>query len=812
GTTNPWGLDFDEHGEMFITNCVIDHLWHIVPGGHYQRMFGNDFNPHLYKLMPSICDHIHWGGGNWTSSRAPTGEPSRVSDRVSAYKVHSEAGGGHAHVGCMIYLGDNWPDRYRNGVFMCNLHGNRINHDILERNGSTYVARHAKDFMLANDQWFRGLALHYGPDGGVYVADWTDTGECHNYQVADKTTGRIFKITYDESKLERRLDDIQKEANALWKSKKKDFANCSDEDLARLQAHDNCWVNRHARRMLQERAALGKISPKAITILKGNIRFRDRNPNLNLRSLWALYVINQLDGKDFDELLNSKHEQIRAWTVRFLLDGENGDRPNNGVFWDIARNETSSLVRMHLASGLQRETSHKFARSVIVELLKREQDARDPYLPLMYWYTVDELISSKVDVPFGKVDHWLITEWMFRERGIPLVREFSARRFIQMCDKADECVPLNQSIDLIASKDDPAFHRDFLRGIHVALEGRRKVKMPPDWEKAYPILIESPLPEVRERALALAVQFGDERAFTLLRKIVPDRAQPVKQREDALKTLLFQQKPDLVPILHDLLGDESLRGPAIRGLAAFDDPRTPKLLLKDYARYSADEKNDALQTLASRGPFALALLDAIDAKAIPRQDINSYTIRQLQTLKHPDLPAKLAKVWGEVRPASADKAKLMAKYKAELKPDVLKKANLANGRALYAKACASCHRLFGEGSDIGPDLTGSQRMNLDYVLENVLDPSAIVPREYQVTVIETKAGRTLSGIVKKENDASVTLQLQNEVVVIPKADIDTRTATKQSMMPDGAFEQLRIEEVRDLIGYLASPVQVQLKK
>src|SRR5207253_2603526 len=111
-----------------------------------------------------------------------------------------------------------------------------------------------------------------------------------------------------------------------------------------------------------------------------------------------------------------------------------------------------------------------------------------------------------------------------------------------------------------------------------------------------------PLPEVRERALALAVQFGDERAFTLLRKVVPDRAQPVKVREDALKTLLFQQKPDLVPILHDLLRDESLRSPAIRGLAAFDHPETPALLLKQYAKWNADEKNDAIQTLASRGP------------------------------------------------------------------------------------------------------------------------------------------------------------------------------------------------------------------
>ena len=133
-------------------------------------------------------------------------------------------------------------------------------------------------------------------------------------------------------------------------------------------------------------------------------------------------------------------------------------------------------------------------------------------------------------------------------------------------------------------------------------------------------------------------------------------------------------------------------------------------------------------------------------------------------------------------------------------------------RFVTTKACASCHRLFGEGGDIGPDLTGAQRMNLDYVLENVLDPSAIVPREYQVTVVETKGGRTISGIVKKENDAAITLQLQNEVVVLPIGDIDRRTATKLSMMPDGAFEQMKLEEVRDLVAYLASPVQVAMKK
>ena len=189
GTTNPWGLDFDESGEPFITNCVISHVFHVIHGAHYERMFGQDFNPYLYQLMPSCADHLHWAGGDWTTSRGGKGK-------------HGEAGGGHAHVGAMIYLGDNWPDTYRNTLFTCNLHGNRLNNDTLRREGSTYVASHAPDFLMANDEWFRGIALKYGPDGSVFLIDWSDTDECHDTDVngPERETGRIFMITYETPK------------------------------------------------------------------------------------------------------------------------------------------------------------------------------------------------------------------------------------------------------------------------------------------------------------------------------------------------------------------------------------------------------------------------------------------------------------------------------------------------------------------------------------------------------------------------------------------------------------------------------------
>ena len=219
GTTNPWGLDFDDYGEAFITNCVIPHLFHVVPGAHFQRMFGEDFIANSYSLITTCADHLHWAGGHWTESR-----------EGKDHAKHSEAGGGHAHVGAMIYLGDQWPESYRNGVYTFNIHGHRVNHDRLERNGSSYVAHHEPDLLNGNDVWFRGLELKYGPDGAVYFTDWADIGECHENDDdnAHRENGRIYKLSYGDVK-----------------PVKVDLAKQTDEELARLPAPQERMVRPH---------------------------------------------------------------------------------------------------------------------------------------------------------------------------------------------------------------------------------------------------------------------------------------------------------------------------------------------------------------------------------------------------------------------------------------------------------------------------------------------------------------------------------------------------------------------------------------
>jgi putative membrane-bound dehydrogenase-like protein len=386
GTTNPWGLDFDAYGQMFITNCVIKHLFHVVPGAHFERMYGQDLNAHTYGLIESCADHIHWGGGKWTTSRGGHGK-------------HDKPGGGHAHVGAMVYLGDNWPDKYRGNLYTCNLHGLRVNCDSLVHRGSGYVAKHGKDFLFANDEWFRGLELKYGPDGGVYITDWSDTGECHDYDHCDRSNGRIHKITFGDP------EPVRVNVEQL-----------SDAELVRLHAHKNEWYVRHARRVLQERASLAKLEAGTRRRLETIVQSK-ADVTQRLRALWTVHATGGLSAMLTTSLLNDADPHVRSWTVRLALDDKNVSASHLKQFELMAKKDASPVVRLNLASGLQRLPLDQ-RWSIVEGLLSHAEDAKDAYLPLMIWYGMEPLVPA---------DKTRAIQLVVKSK-IPLIREYIARR------------------------------------------------------------------------------------------------------------------------------------------------------------------------------------------------------------------------------------------------------------------------------------------------------------------------------------------------------------------------------------------------
>jgi putative membrane-bound dehydrogenase-like protein len=760
GTSNPWGVDFNDLGQAFCTACVIPHLYHMIQGGRYQRQAGEHFNPNTYDDIKTIAVHRHWLGGN----------PHAGNNRSDA------AGGGHAHAGALIYLGGSWPPEYRNQIFMNNIHGQRINEDSLAPRGSGYVGDRKPDFCMSRDRWSQILNLQSGPDGQVYMIDWYDANACHHRETNghDRTNGRIFKISYQNAK-----------------PTPVDLKKLDSAALVELQLSPNDWFVRHARRILQERGPNADIRARLT-----EMALQHADETRRVRGLWALHVTGGIDEALALRAMDNDMPHVRAWAIQLLLEDPT-QKPSNAVLDKLAQlaaSDASPVVRLYVASAVQRLPLE--ARWPIVPgLLAHSEDAGDHNLPLMAWYAAEPLAEVDAARALG----------LAAEGKIPQVLAFMTRRIAK--------IGTPQALAVLTARlqqvSDSAVQRAMLDAINVALKGRRQVPMPDGWGSISAALMQSADPVVSAQATALALTFGDPAALEKLRSLLADANAAAVDRQQALDALLAARDPRLVATLQSLILDATLRSAALRGLAAYDSAETPAAILAAYDKFSQQEKRDALNTLAARAPYAVALLAAIDEQKIAASDLSADLVRQLRNHNQPRINELLEKLWGTANESSAEKLEQIARY-TKLAKEQSPPADPLLGRAVFVKTCQQCHTLFGTGGKIGPELTGSNRANLEYLLSNILDPSSVMAKEYQPSVITTTDGRVITGLVKKQDSDALTVQTANEVVVLPRGEIAEMQLSKQSMMPDDLLKPLQPFEARSLIAYLASPAQVPI--
>ena len=782
GTTNPWGHDWDALGELFFINTVNGHLWHSIPGAHFVRPHTIDPNPRAYAAIDQHADHFHWDTAkDWSDSRNVAGE-------------HDRRGGGHAHSGLMIYQGDQWPKEDRGKLFTLNFHGRRTNVERLEREGSGFVGKHEPDRFFSNDVRFRGIDLGYGPDGGVFVLDWNDSGECHENTGVHRTSGRIYKFT----------------SGKPAQPKVGDLGRLDDKALVDLHRHPNEWYARMARRELVDRSDRGRKLDDAIPGLASLLR-ADSDPVLGLRAVWTLHALGRADGPILRDLLHADHEALRAWGIRLMtdpmpLDAVTSRRPSGEIplpprileeFARMAKADPSGLVRLTLASTLQRlPVSQRPA--LAAPLLARKEDATDHNIPLMIWYGL---------IPVAEADPSTLAR-LAADCALPTTRRFIARRLAEELDK--QAGPVDDLIAKVASSNDPGFQLDVLQGISEGLRGWRKAPRPSGWEALASSLSTSGNDATKGRVRDLGVLFGDGRALDDMRRLALDDKADLETRRAALRSLIDDKPADLRSICEKLLRVRFLNATAVRGLALFDDPAIGQSLAKSYRSFHPSERGSVVDTLVSRASFARALLDQMAGGSIPRGDLSAFQARQVRSLGDPDLTRKLSETWGELRDSPSDKKEAIARLKGRLTPEVLASADPGRGRVVFNKLCASCHALYGHGGAIGPDLTGSGRDNLDYLLENILDPSAVVNADFKMAVVAMADGRVLNGLLRAPTERTITLQSQNEAVVLSRQEIEEIKPSPLSLMPEGQLDPLAPEEVRDLFAYLMKKTQVPL--
>ena len=345
-----------------------------------------------------------------------------------------------------------------------------------------------------------------------------------------------------------------------------------------------------------------------------------------------------------------------------------------------------------------------------------------------------------------------------------------------------------------------------LEGMRDGLEGRVDLVPPANWTPTFERLKKSSDVRIARLTVEVAQQFGDTEAARRNLTAVRTKTAAIGDRQKALQTLAAQRRPELVPELSGAMDEAPLRIDAIRAIAAFDDESLGKLLITRFQTFNAAEKAEAVQTLSSRGRYGRMLTDALASGAIARRDVPPYAARQLRRV----VGVRFADVWGPIED-NASEERAYARYRRILSDSAIGSANLTNGRAAFQRTCGPCHKLYGEGGAIGPDLTGSNRANLEYLLSNVLNPNGEVQDAYKMVIVTTRDGRIHSGNVVSETDRQLTLRVVGrDPVVINKADIQARDVTATSMMPTGLFDALADREVIDLVAYLRTVEQVKV--
>ena len=374
---------------------------------------------------------------------------------------------------------------------------------------------------------------------------------------------------------------------------------------------------------------------------------------------------------------------------------------------------------------------------------------------------------------------------------------------------AQETDSLGLLVQVLQGTEDPAIQASLLKGILSGLEGRRNVAAPKGWSKVSGKLLKSDDRSVREMALQLGQIFGDPAAIKALLTTVRNSKAATPDRRAALKALLSQQNKHVFAELAALLDQPAMRLDAIRAYGVVEQPQAPQLLLKRYSKMAPQEQRAVIETLATRKSYAQALLLAMKAKTVAKKDVPAYVARSLEAILGDDF----TKVYGPVREVAQDKTQLIAKYRRLLTPAALAKADASRGRAVYKKTCAACHTLYQDGGKVGPNITGSNRANLNYILLNLLDPSYDVPDSYKMVMIRTVNGRVLSGVIGAEDNQRLVLKTAEQpMVVISKEDIDLRKVSPLSLMPEGQLLKMKNREVLDLIKYLQTDQQVELPK
>lgn len=747
GGGNTWGLDFDRHGNVIAgTNFGGKAMLHQVQGAYYIKNFakhGELKNPHAYGYF----DHV----------------------------PHTGFKGGHVTCGGIVYHGGTLPAKYDGQYLAANLLSNALYWHTLEPKGSTFVSRQGGDLLEANDSWFRPIDCLTGPDGGLYIVDWYDKRAAHLDPLDnwDRTNGRIYKL----------------QAKGVPRTQPFDLDKLKGPELVKLLEHSNHWYRREARRIMAERK-----DPALYPVLKKLAA--DNADQLALEAFWALAVSGGVDRADMLPWLRHRNADVRIWAVRLLGDEGKVTAQQRDELVKLAKSDAEVGVRAQLACSARRLPGAD-CMAIVRALLERDEDAGDPQQPLLLWWAVEaRAIDQREAIVQMLSDARLWKAPLLRDAIVQRL----ARRYLAEGGDANGAA----CVRLLALAPTPGDKLRVAAGMEQALQG--KVLKAPAAELAMPLA--ALLREFPDNItlLRLGLRLGDDAVKQSVRQRIADGKRPEADRIKLIEVLGELAAPwakEPLLAVAKAPGTDKLRGAALGALQAYADDDVAQTLLAQYAAWPPALRARAQATLASRPASALLLARAVDGGTIAANEIAVDNVRRMVLHKDDALAKLIVKHWGQIAPATTGEKQARIRWLALALGQG--KGEVARGKELFTKHCASCHQLFGQGTKLGPDLTTANRGNRDWLLANIIDPSSVIRPEFTSYTVTTTDGRILTGLVIDATPQGFTLvDAKNEKTPLLRERVEEMKPSPVSLMPEKLLDTLTEPEIRDLFAYLQS--------
>jgi putative heme-binding domain-containing protein len=742
GGNNPFYLEFDRKGRIFSGSNGYGRGPYYKQGGYYVKSWGK----HGALTNPYAFGHL--------PNMPLDGENKRFTHAVMRYEA------------ALL------PAAYRDKIMALNPLHNFIQLTALEPRGSSFATRDIGKLVETADKWFRPVDIKTGPDGAVYLADWYDSRLSHvdPRDTWHKSSGRIYRIV---------------PKSGLSASKPFNLAKADFPALTEWLTHPNKWFRQQALRQFADRN-----DPAALPGL--HRLFASENYQHALEALWAIHLSDGFDEAFVLNALQHPDPAIRSWTYRLVGDQVSVENRVWEAMVEQAEKESVAEVSSQIASTARRLPAAQ-ALPLLKALLRSDPDPADPDIPLLIWWAME----AKVEANLKEV----LAFW--EDRRIwenPLSKAHLAGRLMQRLVMA-EAYPA--ATEFLKRSPDKSYDQVLVDGFYQGLLGRDLIHLPRSLIK---LVSEK---EPNSQGFELALRSGDfsnlDEAIDMLR----EEEQPLNVRL-RLVHLLGELRPEpalpaLLALIQSGSSPGSLKQEAIHAVKKFDDPEIGEKMAAIYPGIRADTyvREEAIRLFASRPDRAAAFFAAIrESKVIHKEDVPYSLARRFYMLEEESIPEMAEEIWPESKLLTAkEKTEAIASYKRQVRSG---KGDALAGRQLFLQTCGSCHRLDTGGGNIGPDLTGYDRSDLDYWLLHTVDPHAGIREGFETVEIETHTGRKIWGKLEKDEGGTKYIRppLGGKGESLPDSEIREMRILDLSIMPERLLEPLNEQQVRDLFAYI----------